>query len=110
MGPHSITGSIRDIIHKTGWRGLWRGNGINALRSAPLQAIELSVYESVKKGLYSAHKRWGVDGPPQVNVLGQVVVNPLLHASPSMVAGAVAGVVSSVSCYPLEVLKVRTSH
>jgi solute carrier family 25 phosphate transporter 23/24/25/41 len=110
VGPHSITGSIRDIIHKTGWRGLWRGNGINALRGAPIQAIELSVYESVKKGLYAANKRWGVDGPPQVNVLGHVVTYPFLYASPSMIAGAVAGVVSTVSCYPLEVLKVCTSQ
>lgn len=106
VGPQSITGSIREIIHKFGWIGLWRGNGINALRSAPLQAIELSVYECVKKRIYSAHKRWAIEGPPQVNVLGQAVAFPVLYASPSMVAGAVAGVVSTVSCYPLEVLKV----
>jgi solute carrier family 25 phosphate transporter 23/24/25/41 len=108
VGSRSITGSLREVLSNHGWRGLWRGNGINAFRSAPVQAIELSTFEFIKNALKSAHKRWAIEGPPQVNVMGQVVKLNVGWVPPSMLAGAVAGVVSTVSCYPLEVLKVHT--
>lgn len=106
VGPKSISGSLQEVFNQHGWRGLWRGNGINAFRSAPLQAIELSTFESVKRCIYTARKRWALEGPPEIDVLGQVVKLPVSWVSPSMLAGAVAGVVSTISCYPLEVLKV----
>lgn len=109
VGSRSITGSLREVLSNHGWRGLWRGNGINAFRSAPLQAIELSTFEFIKNALKSAQKRWAIEGPPQVNVMGQVVKLNVGWVPPSMLAGAVAGVVSTISCYPLEVLKVHTS-
>ena len=108
VGSRSITGSLREVLSNHGWRGLWRGNGINAFRSAPVQAIELSTFEFIKNALKSAHKRWAIEGPPQVNVMGQVVKLNVGWVPPSMLAGAVAGVVSTISCYPLEVLKVHT--
>ncbi|CAK9216764.1 unnamed protein product [Sphagnum troendelagicum] len=105
--PRSIGGNLKEVLYQRGWRGLWQGNGVNAFCTAPLQAIELLTFEAVKRCLTSARNRWAAaEDSPQINLLGcQLVSVPMAWISPSMVAGAVAGVVSTVSCYPVKVLK-----
>ncbi|CAM6042589.1 unnamed protein product, partial [Sphagnum compactum] len=44
VGPRSIGGNLKEVLYQRGWRGLWQGNGINAFRTAPLQAIELLTF------------------------------------------------------------------
>ncbi|KAH7440260.1 hypothetical protein KP509_04G098700 [Ceratopteris richardii] len=67
-----------------------RGNGINVLRVAPSKAIELFAYDTIKRAL-------------DRQILG-------LHHFPvptSSIAGAAAGVCSTICTYPLELLKTR---
>lgn len=37
----SVVGMFNTIMHRDGWRGLFRGNGVNVLRVAPSKAIEV---------------------------------------------------------------------
>ncbi|KAJ7518942.1 hypothetical protein O6H91_20G016400 [Diphasiastrum complanatum] len=91
---HSIHGrhkSAMDVFFKImkedGWKGLFRGNGVNCVRVAPCKAIELCVFEIVKRLLNK-------DGNPLQNV-----------AAP--VAGGAAGMAGTLATYPLEVLRTR---
>eukprot|EP00850_Spirogloea_muscicola_P020326 SM000212S06919 [mRNA] locus=s212:154521:156527:- [translate_table: standard] len=111
-GGKSMRGIFAEVLRTAGWRGLWGGNTINILRTAPSSAIELMTFEAVKLGLTAARKRErqrvkdglhvaGVDGMPY-----RAFLRPSnLH--PSGVAGAAAGLVSTFICYPLEVVKDR---
>ncbi|KAL0407643.1 UNVERIFIED_CONTAM: Adenine nucleotide transporter BT1, chloroplastic/mitochondrial [Sesamum radiatum] len=73
-----------------GWTGLFRGNFVNVIRVAPSKAIELFVYDTVNK-----------------NLSPKPGENPKLPIPPSLVAGACAGVSSTLVTYPLELLKTR---
>ncbi|KAJ7518943.1 hypothetical protein O6H91_20G016400 [Diphasiastrum complanatum] len=75
------------IMKEDGWKGLFRGNGVNCVRVAPCKAIELCVFEIVKRLLNK-------DGNPLQNV-----------AAP--VAGGAAGMAGTLATYPLEVLRTR---
>lgn len=87
-GSKSATEVFKWILEKEGWKGLFRGNGINVLRVAPSKAIELFTYDTVKKRLTPK------DGSkPPVPI--------------SSVAGSSAGIASCVLTYPLELVKTR---
>ncbi|KAJ7515312.1 hypothetical protein O6H91_22G010100 [Diphasiastrum complanatum] len=88
----SIGAVFSHIIETEGWQGLFRGNGINVLRVAPSKAIELFAYDTVKTFLTSKPK-----------------VQSLIHLPASTVAGATAGVCSTLCTYPLELLKTRVT-
>ncbi|KAH9325969.1 hypothetical protein KI387_006147, partial [Taxus chinensis] len=107
IGSKRIINSFKEVLDQRGWRGLWSGNGINILRTAPCQAIELCMFEAVKRSLISTQKHWEKNGYPQVQIAGYTMDLPLYCVSPVAIAGAVAGVVSTTFCYPLEVLKDR---
>ncbi|KAH7297499.1 hypothetical protein KP509_26G071900 [Ceratopteris richardii] len=81
---------FKHIMQEEGWQGLFRGNGVNVIRVAPSKAIELFAYDTIKKGL-------------DKKVLGQFHI-PIPTSS---IAGAAAGVCSTICTYPLELLKTR---
>ncbi|XP_048331312.2 adenine nucleotide transporter BT1, chloroplastic/mitochondrial [Ziziphus jujuba] len=87
---HSTTEVFHDIMKTDGWQGLFRGNFVNVIRVAPSKAIELFAYDTVNKQLSSKpgeqHK---------------------LPIPASLIAGACAGVSSTLCTYPLELLKTR---
>ncbi|XP_057776431.1 adenine nucleotide transporter BT1, chloroplastic/mitochondrial-like [Salvia miltiorrhiza] len=87
---HSTTEVFNNIMKTDGWKGLFRGNFVNVIRVAPSKAIELFVYDTVNKNLSSK--------PGE---------QPKLPIPPSLVAGASAGVTSTLVTYPLELLKTR---
>uniref|UniRef100_A0A0C9RK26 TSA: Wollemia nobilis Ref_Wollemi_Transcript_14003_2191 transcribed RNA sequence n=1 Tax=Wollemia nobilis TaxID=56998 RepID=A0A0C9RK26_9CONI len=95
---HLMVGSSGDsmvevfhhIMRHEGWQGLFRGNGVNVIRVAPSKAIELFAYDTVKNFLTPK------PGEP-----------PRLPFPVSPVAGATAGVCSTLCTYPLELLKTR---
>lgn len=87
---NSMTQVCDNIMISEGWKGLFRGNLVNVIRIAPSKAIELFAYETVKKQL-----------TPE---LGE---QPKLLLPASFIAGAVAGVSSTLCTYPLELLKTR---
>ncbi|KAG6585462.1 Adenine nucleotide transporter BT1, chloroplastic/mitochondrial [Cucurbita argyrosperma subsp. argyrosperma] len=87
---NSTTEVFHNIMQTDGWKGLFRGNFVNVIRVAPSKAIELFVYDTVNKNLSSK------PGEP-----------PKLPISASFLAGACAGVSSTICTYPLELLKTR---
>ncbi|KAL3655816.1 Adenine nucleotide transporter bt1, chloroplastic/mitochondrial [Castilleja foliolosa] len=87
---HSTTEVFQNIMNTEGWPGLFRGNFVNVIRVAPSKAIELFVYDTVNKNLSSK--------------AGEI---PKLPIPPSLVAGACAGVSSTLITYPLELVKTR---
>ncbi|RRT40470.1 hypothetical protein B296_00058526 [Ensete ventricosum] len=96
---NSTTEVFQSIMETEGWKGLFRGNFVNVIRVAPSKAIELSIlsfswqlfaYDTAKKALTPK------DGEP-----------PKLPVPASLVAGAFAGVSSTLCTYPLELLKTR---
>ncbi|KAJ0515390.1 putative mitochondrial carrier protein [Helianthus annuus] len=87
---HSTTEVFQDIMHTEGWTGLFRGNLVNVIRVAPSKAIELFAYDTVKKSLTP---KSGEKSKPRI--------------PESLIAGAAAGISSTICTYPLELLKTR---
>ncbi|CAA0838012.1 Adenine nucleotide transporter BT1-chloroplastic/mitochondrial [Striga hermonthica] len=87
---HSTMEVFRDIMNTEGWPGLFRGNFVNVIRVAPSKAIELFVYDTVNK-----------------NLSPKAGESPKLPFPPSLIAGACAGVSSTLVTYPLELVKTR---
>ncbi|KAH7564829.1 hypothetical protein JRO89_XS09G0034300 [Xanthoceras sorbifolium] len=107
VGSKHISGTFVEIIEQQGWQGLWAGNAINMLRIIPTQAIELGTFEYVKRAMTSAQEKWSQTESPKVQI-GPVSLNfSLSWISPVAVAGAAAGIASTLVCHPLEVLKDR---
>ncbi|KAL2462434.1 putative mitochondrial adenine nucleotide transporter BTL1 [Forsythia ovata] len=107
VGSRNIYGSFIQIIEQQGWKGLWAGNAINMIRIVPTQAIELGTFECVKRTMTSIQENWNPNESPQLQI-GHVSLSfSLSWLSPVAVAGAAAGIVSTLVCHPLEVLKDR---
>ncbi|KAF3973189.1 hypothetical protein ACB098_01G306100 [Castanea mollissima] len=87
---HSTTEVFQNIMESEGWKGLFRGNFVNVIRVAPSKAIELFTFETVRKHL-----------TPEPGMQPQIPIPA------SLIAGAVAGVSSTLATYPLELLKTR---
>ncbi|GMY35885.1 adenine nucleotide transporter BT1, chloroplastic/mitochondrial-like [Fagus crenata] len=87
---HSTTEVFQNIMESDGWQGLFRGNLVNVIRVAPSKAIELLAFETIKKHL-----------TPKSGI------QPKVPIPASLIAGAVAGVSSTLATYPLELLKTR---
>ena len=87
--PPSLWHGIQQMYSEGGVKGLWRGNGVNVMKIAPESAARFYVYETVKR------------------YLGETDAG--LSASQLFVAGSVAGCLSHVAFFPLEVLKTRIS-
>ncbi|KAF3327082.1 mitochondrial adenine nucleotide transporter BTL1 [Carex littledalei] len=100
VGSRSIPATFAEIVQEGGWRGLWAGNAVNMLRIVPTQAIEFATFEAVRRALQeNQHK----DNNNSSNWADAVV----RRLSPVAVGGAAAGIVSTLICHPLEVLKDR---
>ncbi|XP_073130423.1 adenine nucleotide transporter BT1, chloroplastic/mitochondrial [Henckelia pumila] len=87
---HSTSEVFHNIMEADGWTGLFKGNFVNVIRVAPSKAIELFVYDTVNKNLSSRP--------------GEQFKLPV---PASLVAGACAGVSSTLLTYPLELVKTR---
>ncbi|XP_030972592.1 probable mitochondrial adenine nucleotide transporter BTL1 [Quercus lobata] len=107
VGSKNIAGSFLEVIEKQGWQGLWAGNAINMLRIIPTQAIELGTFECVKRSMTSAQEKWNQEECPRLQIGRFNLKFSLSWISPIAVAGAAAGIFSTLACHPLEVLKDR---
>ncbi|CAN6358700.1 unnamed protein product [Urochloa humidicola] len=87
---NSTTEVFQSIMKDEGWTGLFRGNFVNVIRVAPSKAIELFAFDTANKFLTpkSGEER-------------------KIPFPPSLVAGAFAGVSSTLCMYPLELIKTR---
>ncbi|PON79545.1 Mitochondrial carrier protein [Trema orientale] len=107
VGSKNISGSFLEVIEQQGWTGLWAGNAINMIRIIPTQAIELGTFECVKRAMTSAQEKWKQTDGPRLQIGSVSLKLSVSWISPVAVAGAAAGVVSTLACHPLEVLKDR---
>ncbi|KAJ8535964.1 hypothetical protein K7X08_034365 [Anisodus acutangulus] len=86
-GPIDVT---RRIFRREGWIGIHRGLTVTVLRDAHSHGLYFWVYEYTKEQLH-----------PGCRKNGQESFQTML------VAGGLAGAVSWISCYPLDVVKTR---
>lgn len=102
VGSRNIYGSFIQIVEHQGWKGLWAGYGINMLRIVPTRQLS-SEHLSVWSQQWRYYRRIGI----RLNALScSLVMSVWAFLSPVAVAGAAAGIVSTLVCHPLEVLKV----
>jgi hypothetical protein len=109
VGSRNIAGSFVQVVDQQGWQGLWAGNMINMIRIVPTQAIEFGTFEWTKRGMASLQEKWEQNESPKLQIGSINLSLSLSWISPTAVAGAAAGIASTLACHPLEVLKVSIS-
>mmetsp|Transcript_14880 Transcript_14880/g.44931 ORF Transcript_14880/g.44931 Transcript_14880/m.44931 type:complete len:473 (+) Transcript_14880:269-1687(+) len=77
------------ILAKDGVLGFWQGNLLNVLRTAPYKAVNFSSYDAYRKLLERSNG---------TQALGR---------GGSFLAGALAGITASLTCFPLDVARTR---
>ncbi|ANZ77298.1 BA75_04650T0 [Komagataella pastoris] len=82
--------SILQIWKEEGYRGLFRGNGINCLRIFPYSSVQYATYQEIKPYLLE---------PGQQE----------LSTGAKFFAGNIAGLASVTATYPLDLVKTRLS-
>lgn len=93
-GPNSayvgVWPSLVKMWREEGWRGMMAGNGINCLRIVPYSAVQFTTYEKLKK-LFTSNGTTPLDTPTR------------------LLAGALAGITSVTTTYPLDLVRSRLS-
>ncbi|KAF8606138.1 mitochondrial carrier [Ceratobasidium sp. AG-I] len=93
-GPNSayrgVWPSLLKMWREEGWRGMMAGNGINCLRIVPYSAVQFTTYEKLKK-LFTSGGTTPLDTPTR------------------LLAGALAGITSVTTTYPLDLVRSRLS-
>ncbi|KAJ6609888.1 mitochondrial carrier [Mycena sp. CBHHK59/15] len=82
--------SLVRMWKEEGMKGFMRGNGINCLRIVPYSAVQFSSYESFKQW-FTSHGSKELDTPKR------------------LASGALAGICSVCSTYPLDLVRARLS-
>ena len=77
------------IVRKEGVLGLWKGNGLNLLRTAPYRSINYFTYDNTKAAILNLTGRKELDNAQR------------------LIAGATAGAVAIICCIPLDVVRTR---
>ncbi|KAL9650279.1 hypothetical protein ABK040_014934 [Willaertia magna] len=90
--PNLITG-LKEMYIEGGFKGLFRGNGVNLIKVAPEKALKYAVYEQMKSFFVN---NWN-NGEKECD------------SKQLFVSGAVAGVTCHAVMHPFEVLKTRLS-
>ena len=97
----SMTEGVQKIVERGGVRSLWKGNGTSVLHRFPFSAINFFVYENVLDGLNGRSRApEDEDGHP----------DPQRRQTTGwsrLVAGATAGSMACVACYPLDLVRTR---
>ncbi|SPO32284.1 related to mitochondrial carrier protein [Ustilago trichophora] len=87
---NGVWGGLVKMWQEEGFAGFMRGNGINCLRIAPYSAVQFTTYELCKTWLRD-------ENTGELDVVRKLT------------AGAVAGIASVVSTYPLDLVRSRIS-
>jgi len=82
--------SLMRMWQEEGFKGFMRGNGINCLRIVPYSAVQFTTYEQLKKW-FTRHGSRELDTPKR------------------LASGALAGITSVCSTYPLDLVRSRLS-
>ncbi|CAI0449774.1 unnamed protein product, partial [Linum tenue] len=87
----SIVPAVKKIWRDDGFRGFFRGNGLNVTKVAPESAIKFYTYEMLKNVIRDFKGGQDVD----------------IGASGRLMAGGLAGAVSQTAIYPMDLVKTR---
>ena len=108
MAPAKSAGHLvaaaSDVARAHGWRALYRGNLANVARSAPQKALDFFAFDAFKSAL--APPRGGgaaAAGRPPSAAAAQP------GTAATLAAAGMAGAVSNMVLYPLEVVRTRLS-
>ncbi|KAH9994978.1 mitochondrial carrier [Russula compacta] len=82
--------SLVRMWKEEGFKGLMRGNGINCIRIIPYSAVQFTTYEQLKKW-FTSNGRKKLDTPTR------------------LASGALAGITSVCTTYPLDLVRSRLS-
>lgn len=82
--------SLGRMWREEGLKGFMRGNGINCLRIVPYSAVQFTMYEQLKK-FFTYHGTKELDTPKR------------------LASGALAGITSVCTTYPLDLVRARLS-
>ncbi|KAI0356157.1 mitochondrial carrier [Trametes cingulata] len=85
-----VWSSLVRMWQEEGFKGYMRGNGINCLRIIPYSAVQFTTYEQLKKW-FTGHGARPLDTPTR------------------LCAGALAGITSVCTTYPLDLVRSRLS-
>lgn len=80
---------IKSIATTQGWRGFWKGNLLNILRTAPFKAINFCAYDTYRKQLL------------------KLSGNEETTNSERFLAGAAAGITATILCLPLDTIRTK---
>lgn len=81
--------TIAQIYREEGYRGLFRGNGINCIRIVPYTAIQYAVYENLKQFVTNGERP--------------------LTTTEKLTCGMIGGLASVAGTYPMDLVKTRLS-
>lgn len=81
--------TIAQIYREEGYKGLFRGNGINCIRIVPYTAIQYTVYENLKEFLTNNNRN--------------------LNTYEKLFCGMMGGLASVLGTYPMDLVKTRLS-
>lgn len=89
---------MREVVQREGWKGLWKGNVLAAMRQVPFAGINYAAREAMKDAMISRNPKGRGRTPGG---------NPKLTPWEKLVSGACSGAASTMLTYPLEVARVR---
>mmetsp|Transcript_17553 Transcript_17553/g.48989 ORF Transcript_17553/g.48989 Transcript_17553/m.48989 type:complete len:335 (+) Transcript_17553:1350-2354(+) len=87
--------AAHEVVQSSGWKGLFRGNGVNVMRSAPQKALDFFAFDGFKRLLSNSKGHGSGSQPAQMG------------PGTTLVAAGLAGATSSTLLYPLEVVRSR---
>jgi solute carrier family 25 phosphate transporter 23/24/25/41 len=88
---NGIINSLKLVMKEEGFRGLFKGNGSNAVRVFPYIGIQFSTYEYISRVVKDRSK------------------SKSMSAMEKLYAGSFAGMTSALCTYPLDVIRGRLS-
>jgi len=102
-------GTLRTVFQiwkEEGYKGLFRGNGINCIRIVPYSAVQYSVYQEMKVWLARRRqKKFNLSHPDESIDKSKLHTN----TADKLLAGTVAGFASVLATYPMDLVKTRLS-
>jgi hypothetical protein len=111
----SLDGGFRKIVERGGWQSMWRGNFTSVLHRFPYSAINFYVYEHMLDMLHSNPEEQQERTETTQQLARRLTLqeqtgtnnNNNSTARTKFLAGATAGCVAVVGCYPLDLVRTR---